>query len=436
MVRTKLLGITEAQPKPSVVAPLPSASSKARNRLNRPVLVLGWISRIVVTVAQSLHRHGIPVDVADFATAPPPTSRAIRNFRYIPRPDVDRKAFVEQLQKFIKDGGHDIVIPSDDQTLVALTEHYDDLKDLVSIACPPPQTTRLILDKYASLELAQSCGIRIPRTKLITNSEQLPALFSSFSFPWFLKPARKEISAEEIKAISLASPEDVSAAFPTAIEFNPPMLLQELCVGTGVGIEILLHEGKCIAVFQHRRIIEDPYTGGVSAIAVSERPDPVLVEKSLALLRSLHWEGPAMVEFKVDSRDGSGIFMEVNGRYWGTISLPVFAGIDFPLYHWQAVHGEVPVVPARYVTGMKWRWTAGYIERFHRIVVDSKHSRAARKELVRTLVRIPASFAPWTRDSLFRFSDPKPGLLEVFRVSGYFLRYDLTRLFQFLFRRR
>ena len=32
-----------------------------------------------------------------------------------------------------------MVIPTDDQTLTALTEHYDDFKDMVHIACPPPR---------------------------------------------------------------------------------------------------------------------------------------------------------------------------------------------------------------------------------------------------------------------------------------------------------
>ena len=427
--------LAEVPSDPAALFPY-SASDKTRPPLKRPVLVLGWISRIVVTIAHSLHRHGVPVDVVDFATAPPPTSRAIRNFTYIPRPDLDPNGFVSQLRNFIRMGGHDMVIPTDDQTLVALTEHYHDLKDLVYIACPPPEITGLILDKYVSLELAQNCRIRIPKTKLITNSGQLSGLSSSFPFPWFLKPARKEIRAEEIKTIPLTTLDEVVEKFPAAQEFDPPLLLQERCAGAGVGIELLLHEAKCVAVFQHRRLIEDPYTGGVSALAIAERPDPALVEQSLTLLRAMNWEGPAMVEYKVDPRDGTAMFMEVNGRYWGTISLPVFAGIDFPLYHWQIVHGEVPSVPENYKVGMKWRWTAGYIERFHRLMVDSKRSSVARKELVRTLVRLPFSFGPWTRDSLFRFSDPKPGFLEAFRVTRYFCWHDLTRFFGLLFRRR
>ena len=64
--------------------------------------------------------------------------------------------------------------------------------------------------------------------------------------------------------------------FPTAREFTPPMLLQEYCAGAGVGVEMLMHEGNCLGVFQHRRLKELPYTGGVSVTAIAEQPDPGL----------------------------------------------------------------------------------------------------------------------------------------------------------------
>ena len=48
-------------------------------------------------------------------------------------------------------------------------------------------------------------------------------------------------------------------------------------MGVGVGVEILIHKGECIAKFQHRRIKEAPASGGVAVMAVSEVPDPGLL---------------------------------------------------------------------------------------------------------------------------------------------------------------
>ena len=404
------------------------SNTKARNLLKPPVLVLGWISRIVVAVARSLHRHGVPVDAAHFEDAPAPGSRAIREFRRVPRPDLDPAGFVEQLSNFIRQCGHDMVIPTDDQALVALTEHYHDLKDLTYIACPRPEITGLVLNKASTLEVARRCGLPIPNSKVISDSSQLFDLRSSFPFPWVLKPAAKEVRVEERKSYTLATAEEVAAKFPIAQEFTPPMLLQEYCTGSGVGVEMLMHEGNAIAIFQHQRLKEFPYTGGVSVTAIAEPPNSALVEKSLALLRALQWEGAAMVEFKVNPRDGRAVLMEVNGRYWGTIALPISAGINFPLYHWQLVHGETPAVPDGYSVGTQWRWTAGHVVRLHDLLVDARRSSPARKELLHSLVTFPASFDSSTCHALFSASDPMPAVVDLVRIVKFCVTCDVEAL--------
>ena len=352
----------------------------------------------------------------------------IRDFKRIARPELDPGTFVAQLRDVIRRGQHDLVIPADDQALVALVEHYHRFQDLTEIACPPPDITRFVLDKSLTLEAAQRCGIRIPKTRLISNSEQLREVFSTFAFPRVLKPARKEMTVEEIKSCSFKTPEEVVAKYPKSKEFAQPMLLQEYCEGAGVAVELLMHGGNCLAAFQHRRIEEAPYTGGVSVTAVSQSPDPSLVKQSIDLLRALLWQGPAMVEFKVNTLDNSAVLMEVNGRYWGTISLAVLAGIDFPLYHWQILHGETPTVPQKYDVGIKWRWTAGLILRLHGLLVLARRSRSAREELMRSFSECPTLLNGAMRDAIFSTADPMPAALDLVQVLRYLSSYHLGAL--------
>src|SRR5438046_7108708 len=126
---------------------------------------------------------------------------------------------------------------------------------------------------------------------------------------------------------------------------------------------MLLQKGECAAAFQRRRLKEGPATGGVAVMAIAEALDPALAEASLKLLRALEWEGPAMVEFRVDRETGNCIFMEVNGRYWGTSSLPILARVDFPLYHLQILRGEQPRVADQYAIGVRWRGAPGWLAR-------------------------------------------------------------------------
>lgn len=394
--------------------------------MKRPILILGWIPRIIIPIARSLYRRGISVDVASVPGALRIWSRAICQQRSIPEPYANGEEFVKQLRAFIADRGHEILIPTDDCMLTAVVEHYDELADLLHIACPPPAITRRVLDKTATLKIAQDCGLQIPRTEIVSNSSRLCDLIGSFPFPWVLKPAEKETRMEEVKSCTVATADEVRSAFSAGHEFAPPMLVQEYCSGSGVGVEILLHKGECIAAFQHRRLKELPYTGGVSVTAVGERVDDALLKSSLTLLRALQWDGVAMVEYKVDSA-GRAVLMEVNGRYWGTIALPIFAGIDFPLYDWQLTHGRRVEAPKTYAVGIKWRWTVGYLDRLYILCAKARHSSIARRELGESLANVFADFGVSVRDATFEFSDPLASLIPLLRAMWYFASHTAER---------
>ena len=73
----------------------------------------------------------------------------------------------------------------------------------------------------------------------------------------------------------------------------------------------------------------------------------------MALLRAVGWHGVAMVEFKVDRRDGRPVLLEVNPRFWGSINQAVSAGIDFPyLLYRVAIEGDIEPITS-YKLGLK-----------------------------------------------------------------------------------
>jgi predicted ATP-grasp superfamily ATP-dependent carboligase len=396
--------------------------------MKRPVLILGWIPRIALTVARSLLVRGIDVDLADCVQAPAPRSRFVRAFYRLPYPNESPDGFLNELERVLAIGQHDLLIPTDDVAISAVMEHYDRISDSVQIACPRPEITRKILNKEDSLEAASRCGLRVPRTVTIRNSAELPGLEGQIPMPWILKPAVKEKRFEEFTSLRVNTPEDVRANFPKFREFAPAMLVQEYCEGVGVGVQMLLHKGQPLAIFQHRRLKELPYSGGVAVTAIAETPDARLVGWSLKLLRSLQWEGIAMVEFRMNLASGEAVFLEVNGRYWGSVSLPVALGLDLPYYQWQVLHGEQPEIPKTYQGGTRWRWTAGYFNRFYRLIVLARQSADARAELKRTLAQLPGDFSLSVRDALFHVADPIPAILELVHTASFFSKHAASQL--------
>ena len=396
--------------------------------MKRPVLILGMVPRITTPVARSLAQHDIPVDVATFSAIEGQVgSRAIRNFWRVPDPDISSAAFVEAIQTLIRENHHDMLVPTNDLALSAIVKHYDSFNHLVHLACPPPEITSRVLDKNLTLETARRCGLRIPRTLLVSSPAELSQLAHNLSFPIVLKPSEKK-STDDFKTSVIDSPQTLQQRFHASRRFTPPMLVQEFCAGEGVGVEVLMHAGEPVVAFQHRRLKELPPGGGVAVVALAEALNTELLYSSVQLLRALKWEGVAMVEFKVDAITGTATLMEVNGRYWGSISLPLLAGFDFPLYHWALVHGEVPKIPASYRIATKWRWSAGWISRWHDLLLDAVRGPVERRRVLQELKDIPNDFTSSICDALFSAKDPMPGILECLRVIKDLAMSDVRRV--------
>jgi len=137
----------------------------------------------------------------------------------------------------------------------------------------------------------------------------------------------------------------------------PPnfFMVQELVEGEAYGVEALMHEGELKAIFMHKRLREYPVTGGASTLRVSTRNER-LARYSVRLLKEMGWEGVAMVEFKMNPCDSNAKLMEVNGRFWGSLSLALNAGVDFPYLMYKLMLGKDVDPCCRYRVGVMQRW--------------------------------------------------------------------------------
>jgi predicted ATP-grasp superfamily ATP-dependent carboligase len=337
-------------------------------------------------------------------------SRAIFRFLRLPDYEDSPSDFVNALSAFIREQGVDMLIPTTDGALSAISRHYDSLAALSHVACPPARIIDRVLNKESTLAIAAKCGIPVPReftVDALTNVAEL-------TFPVVAKP-RKKSSAETFKVRYFQSERGLGDALSSGVLDGA--ILQEYCHGQGVGVEVLFHQGEFIASFQHRRLKEVPRDGGAAAVAVAEPVDPELKNMALKLLRGLEWEGVAMVEFRHDPRTGAATLMEVNGRYWGTVALAIQAGIDFPVYEWQLAHGETPTVPSGYAPGLRWHWNAGLLKRWHGVVKSSRSPVPSENSLSNRAASSDESGSGSACDALWSIRDPLPAILELLNTG-------------------
>ena len=109
------------------------------------------------------------------------------------------------------------------------------------------------------------------------------------------------------------------------------------------------------AIFTYTRLREYPRNGGPSVLREST-DDRQVKELALKFFKGIRWKGVAMIEFKIDNRDGVPKLMEVNPRFWGSLALPIFAGVDFPFLLYQLACGKQVDVVNDYRLGVRARW--------------------------------------------------------------------------------
>lgn len=316
-----------------------------------------------------------------------------------------------------------VVLPIAEQSLLAILPVRARLAPAV-VPFPESASFDALTNKELLLEEASKLGIAIPSQQIVRDTESVPGTdLSRLSYPIVIKPARSVNARAGIAArfsVSYASNrselERKLQALPAAAF---PILLQQLVVGPGTGIFLLLWDGKLRAQFAHRRLTEKPPSGGVSVYRESVSIDEDLRDRSHRLLDRFGWRGVAMVEYKLDSATGQAYLMEVNGRFWGSLQLAVDSGVDFPRLLVACALGEdTQPIPA-YRVGVRSRWWWGQIDNLVGRVRRAAMGDAAPPDIRSARVAVgDLLFGPLRRadyEEVLRWTDPGPFLNETIR---------------------
>ena len=380
---------------------------------SRGVLLLGDEPRVVASIARPLARRGIPVHVAHAAGAPAVRSRSLRSEHWLPDLPSSDTRVVDAVLAIARAVGCDVLIPCNDTTLGFVAAHEAPLRAALRVEAPRAEVLRRVLDKDETLRIAGECGIAVPRSYALRNREELTRLAATIQFPVVGKPTRKSADAA-FKVRYYSDHASLDAEFVRDARFGEHHLLQEFCAGDGVGIGVLLRGGRPVAIVQHRRLKEYPWSGGVSVTATTERVDAGLAELSLRLLRALEWDGVAMVEWKHDRARGAAVLMEVNGRFWGSHALAVAAGLDLPSL--LVERAEAPATPHEARPGVTFHWAAGDLQRVVQLMQGSENG-LPRPSALSAAASAALDLVRRRQHALWTPSDPRPAVDELLRVS-------------------
>lgn len=401
--------------------------------MKRATLLLGAAPRVAVPIARSLRRLGVPCVVGIFSEKNSALgSNAVHRTVRLPQPG-DRASFLGAMLALLETENVDTIFPGSDLAIRGIGDHYERLSELAYPGCPPPGVCAAVLEKQRTFDAARACGIDLPASYLAPTLDDLDALRGQMQFPVIVKRSSAAI-AGSFKIRQYFSFEALRAEYVSDPTIGSQTILQQYDGGEGIGLAVILQDGRVLAPFQYRSVKELPSTGGVSCVVEADTLDGDLLERTTAMLRAMRWRGVAMVEYIRDRATGRYRLLEVNGRYWGCLALAMQAGHDYPAYEWRIAHGMDAGVAPAYRVGTRSRWTGGLIRRLGGLGGEA-HSRLFGTTRLQEFAATVSDFAPRTLSALWSWRDPVPAIWDVTAALAGLVR-DLSESVARFVRRR
>ncbi len=305
----------------------------------------------------------------------------------------------------------------EDDTQILISKNQDLFSQYTSFLIADHECLGCIQDKGNVMKRARSLGLPMPETFDVLDLESGMSLVDRLPYPVVVKP---RVGAGGAGLSYVDGPHELEEALRKAFRKGEGILVQERLPhdGRGLGASFLMDgRQKVLASFVHERLREYPVTGGPSTLRQSIVHEEVR-ECAERLLRSFRFRGVAMVEFKIDSRDGVPKLLEVNPRFWGSLALAVDSGVNFP-YLLTLAALNIPFEPVvRYKVGHQTRWLLPgdmlhFIQNPHRFRMDPSFFRFVEPNL--------------TYDICDR-TDPWPVVGAILSLWPYFLYRDFEHV--------
>lgn len=394
---------------------------------NENVLVLGHGSRAFLTVIRSLGRLGLNVHVAMFGDDDLALKSRYVAEQHLVRPD----HWLADMLQILQAHRFELVLPCGDESMYPVQLHREELGRHAPVYAYDDALYRAAFNKYESTRLAAEEGVPVAQQVDITPASTADSILAELDLPLVLKPPSSIDESDpdvRCEVVRVRSATELEARLPDFTRFDTGAVAQENFNGIGVGVEVLADGGEIKVAFQHQRVHE-PVEGGGSSYRRSVALAPDLLQATSRLMQRLDYTGVAMVEYKLNPATGEWIFIEINGRFWGSLPLAVASGVDFPAYLYR-MRKQLPIeYPGSYKIGIHARsllddyhWFANNLRADHsdptQATVPVKSVLAEVRHLLKGKERI---------DTL-TLDDPLPAVYESGRLLKRILDKGLSSL--------
>jgi predicted ATP-grasp superfamily ATP-dependent carboligase len=362
------------------------------------VLVTGSEAPAGLAAVRALDQAGFEVWAAvESRAALGARSRAPAGLVDVGDPGADPDGFVARLAAGAERVGAAAVLPGSEQSLLAMTGREGAFADSVVVGTPSDEKVlSYAMDKIALGLLSVRAGLDMPHTSVLTAGESADSV--GLTFPAMVKPFRSELTADGVLQRFSSERVETQAQLDAALRVLPDGsgVVQPCIDGRLISVNGVFFGGKLYAANQHEVHRVWPYLAGHATYAETFPMWPERERKVAAFMEELGWSG--VFNLQLIERDGRDYVIDLNPRFYVSLTLAVAAGLNLPAI-WASLLLGLPFETHGYRSGVRFREETG----------DTLAILAAlrRGELRALRGAVPR---PRTAHALFSKEDPRPGL--------------------------
>lgn len=230
------------------------------------------------------------------------------------------------LSKFGNEKEKPFIFAIDDETTSCLDLHYDELKDKFFFynAGKQGRITQLMQKGYLP-QVAESCGLRVPKTEVVRNGE-LP---KTLCYPVITKSSTSTIYNWKSNVHICRDQEELLSAYKV-IDQDQIVIQEYIEKVNEINYEgFVINDGKDLYMPLNNRYyrLEDDSYGNYAYI--ERNPHPELFEPIHRLFEKIGFNGIFEVEFLVD-KNGNTYFLEINFRSSAWVYAFNKCGVNLP----------------------------------------------------------------------------------------------------------
>mgnify|MGYP001260354331 CR=1 FL=1 len=331
------------------------------------LLTYGWV-RSSYNALRNLKKHDLDIIVSDTSSiGMSQFSKFSSGYKKYTSHYEDENKFISDILDICSTEEIKLILPSHNETEI-IARHRHKFPDTLVSMIPDESHCRIFNNKSDAYDYVSNIGISTPFRINYTDPNSVSKMLINKGIE---KTVIKLLTGNSSKGVFYGEnpghTQNIVNELITKYKLpqNRYPQIEEYVKGEGYGCSVLYSGGEFITHFTHRRLREKIDTGGTSTYRESSAHEGIETATK-TIFDSIGYNGFAMCEYKVCPETGKFWFIEVNPRMWGSISLAIESGVQFPYLAWLCATQDAKTAidyHASCTVNLNWkaRWLLGDI---------------------------------------------------------------------------